>query len=82
LDSIEKAFNFWISQYPESYHPLDMERFYEFVDAVAKSKEHIGTDWLREKIAYSENRLNDKQTEDFVHDFERLLDFAQWKMGR
>lgn len=39
---VEYSFYQWINAYPESYHPLDMARFYRFVKAVCR---HNATRW-------------------------------------
>ena len=39
-NSISKQITFWLSVYPESYHPCDMERFYSIFDE-CKTKDDV-----------------------------------------
>jgi len=76
---IEKAFNCWISSHPESYHPLDMHRFYVFVKTVARySRRQKNSSWLRGKIKkYKQTNLTEKDIEYYCNLFETLLDFSK-----
>jgi len=40
----EYAFIIWMSNYPDSFHPMDMQRFYVFVKTVARYR---STKWRR-----------------------------------
>ena len=50
----QQLFDFWISQHPESYHPFDMERMYNFIFSMFMDDEYLGEDELY--IAFKENK--------------------------
>ena len=55
---IDKYFEMWISASPETWHPLEMKRFYIFTWAcITYGKKYRGYKWLREKIINSEHNL-------------------------
>lgn len=76
---IEKAFDCWISNYPESYHLLDIHRFYVFVKTVVRySKKQKDSFWLRDKIRKcKKTNLEEKNIEYYCRLFENLLDFSK-----
>ena len=73
---IEQAFTVWINNYPESFHPCDMERFYVFVKTVCRySRKRKGADWLEEKIKKSNSKLDEDDIENYCSKFVELQDF-------
>lgn len=75
---IDLAFNHWIRSYPESYHPMDMDRFYVLVKTVvaySRSKETRSADWLRKRIASVPNRLSEEDIENYCDKFMTLQDY-------
>jgi len=78
---IKKAFNLWINNCPESFHPLDMERFYVFVKTVCRySRKPKGSEWLRRKIKQIENKLSEEKIEIYCNKFEMLQEFHKAKV--
>lgn len=72
---VDQSFNLWISQYPESFHPLDLERFYGFVKCVCRySRRPKGGVWLREKLIETPN-LSEKDIETYCSKFIELQKF-------
>lgn len=69
-EEINRLFIFWISNHPESFHQLDMNRFYDFVLELFKEREELNSDILRRAIK-TEKKWNDQTIEDFV---ERFID--------
>lgn len=65
MDELTKAFEFWITQYPESYHPLDERRFYNFVEQAAVSTEHVDEEWITQRARNYEHNLSDSQLKEF-----------------
>lgn len=68
----EESFIIWLSNYPESFHPLDMQRFYTFVkNAISyHSKRWFNKDFFESQIrlhvpTFSENNID--------YYYERLL---------
>lgn len=79
---IERAFNSWMHEYPESYHPLDMERFYIFVKTVIKysRSEDVRTyEWLKNKISSVSHRLSEEDVDNYCSKFVELQKFYKAK---
>jgi hypothetical protein len=76
---IEVAFRRWITSYPESYHPLDMERFYTLVKSVmaySRSDATSSSEWLKEKIEkFPGHHLTEEDILDYCDKFMMLKDF-------
>ena len=72
----DQAFELWISQFPETYHPLDVNRFYSLVKAVCESGEYKNASWLEQKIRGANNkRMTDELIENYCDKFTELQDF-------
>jgi len=77
---IDQTFKAWIANYPESFHPLDMERFYRFVKTVCVySRRPKGSEWLRERIEQSGRHLDDDVVDTYCDRFVLLQEF--YKVG-
>jgi hypothetical protein len=78
---IDYSFNIWMSNYPESFHPLDMQRFYRFVHTVKRFSRKKDGLFLREKINEFQKKngikLDDKKIDYFCDLFLHLLDFCK-----
>ncbi len=73
---IEKAFAAWINNFPESFHPMDMQRFYSFVKTVCRySRKDKDGRWLENKIREYKSNLSDKDIEIYCEKFEELQKF-------
>lgn len=73
---IEYAFYCWINNYPESFHPSDMERFYRLVKTVKRYSRNVkGREWLSKKIRESQKRLSDEDVDYYCNLFLTLLDY-------
>ena len=65
VNTVEQAFELWITEFPESYHPLDQRRFYDFVARAAEADEYIDQEWLAERARQYKHNLTPEQLEDF-----------------
>lgn len=75
---IDTAFYFWINNSPESYHRLDMRRFYQLVKTVKQySRKPKSRVWIKEKIEKSGRGkgLSENDIEYYCDLFEKLLDY-------
>ena len=73
---IEQTFTVWINNYPESYHPLDMGRFYTFVKTVCRySRKPKDSEWLRNKLKQSDSKLNEDDIDTYCDKFAELQKF-------
>lgn len=68
----EESFIIWLSNYPESFHPLDMQRFYTFVkNAISyHSKRWFNKDFFESQIRLHVPTFDDNNINYF---YERLL---------
>lgn len=73
---IDQSFRLWVSQYPESFHPLDLKRFYTFVKYVCRySRREKGGLWLKEKLSKVKHRLSEEDIEAYCDKFSELQNF-------
>ena len=63
-----KLFKNWLSNSPESYHQLDMNRFYEFVQNLFINEEELNETTLSRAL-HEEKKWSDKNIEEFVIDY-------------
>jgi hypothetical protein len=77
MDKIEETFEHWISQYPESHHPLDEERYYEFIDEVVAYDDYIGPSWLRDKLGTTKHSMSNEQVEQLITEFDTLVEYGK-----
>ena len=73
---IDKTFKSWINNYPESYHPMDMDRFYVLVKTACRY-DRAGRDgtWLREQIRNSNRILQSDVIDYYCNLFDHLKSF-------
>ncbi len=58
---IKQSLRDWINNYPESFHPCDMNRFYSFVKCICRySRKQKGYQWLEKKLKQESNLNNEK----------------------
>ena len=68
----EESFIIWLSNYPESFHPMDMQRFYTFVKNVLSyhSKKWFDKSFFEAQIRYHIPTFSDENIDTF---YTRLL---------
>jgi len=79
--SAERWYKLWISQFPESWHWADLERFYMFVSVLVRNS-RIPRDryWLEENIRTDRPQLSDDDIEKYCYLFEHLQKYSNvWK---
>ena len=73
---IDVSFATWIANYPESFHPLDLERFYRFVKTVCVyGRKRRGAVWLRQKLESTNHSLDSDDIDSYCELFETLQVF-------
>jgi hypothetical protein len=77
MTDTEKAFEYWITQFPESHHPLDERRFYDFVEKAAVAEEYIDEEWLIEQSSRYQHKLNPKQLKEFGQKLDTIREYLQ-----
>lgn len=65
MDDATKNFDYWLSQFPESYHSLDERRFYDFVESLSLTDESIETGWLQQRLKDKTHRMSPEQVSDY-----------------
>lgn len=80
-EHLKKLFYYWISQHPESHHPLDIERFYDLTkDFISYKRKGKNSLWLKEQInLYNKHALSNDQIEYYCQIFDHLIDFHNFK---
>ena len=76
---VEESFIMWISMHPESFHPLDMHRFYTFVHSVIR---YNATSWhsfkkFQEKIWFHIPNFSQDNIEKFFNLMQLLINFSK-----
>lgn len=73
---IDEYFDTWISNFPESHHWADKNRFYSFVSIVCRyGRNPRYSDWLKKKIKSSNNNLSKEDIDYFCDLFDALQEF-------
>lgn len=76
-----KWYKVWINQFPESWHPSDLERFYMFVSILLRnSKKDRSYLWLKENLKEDCQKLSDQDVEKYCEIYEHIKNFKNvWK---
>lgn len=75
----EYAFIVWLDNHPESFHPLDMDRFYCFVKSVRRynSKKWVNYGYFKKKIISHSPKFDEENIELFHDKLVQLLAFSK-----
>lgn len=65
MEESMKAYEFWLSQFPESHHSLDDRRFYDFAEALAKTNEPVESNWLKSSLAEKTHKMRPEQVSNY-----------------
>ncbi len=73
----EYAFLVWMDSYPESFHPLDMQRFYSFVKTVVRfrSKKWQDQEYFKQQILARKPHFAERKIDYFYELMHKCLDF-------
>jgi len=74
---IDKRIDLWLNQYPESFHPYDMERFYKMVYWGYKRVPTFSGYWLRSEIIKRHHGLSDKNIQYYCEQTDKFIDFCK-----
>lgn len=79
--SARDLYELWISQYPESWHPSDLERFYMFLSVLLQNmKKERSRSWLEKNLREDCNKLTDEDIRKYGDIYEHIRDFKKvWK---
>ena len=75
----EYAFLIWLDNFPESFHPLDMDRFYCFVRSVKRynSSKWLEYEYFKKKILSHSPKFDEENVELFHSKLIELIDFSK-----
>ena len=84
IDPAEVAFFRWLNEFPDSYHPCDMGRFYSFVDTVIHYQKSYGKKWRNKDVFVSackkyNPRLDNECIMFYWNRFEAIKDYHRFK---
>ena len=79
--SVVKWYKIWINQFPDSWHPSDLERFYMFVSVLLNNnKKNRSYVWLKENLKEDCRKLSDQNIEKYCDIYEHIKNFKNvWK---
>jgi hypothetical protein len=74
---VEYSFHIWMSNYPDSGHWADKERFYSFVKTICRynARKWKDTGYLKKRILERKHRFDTKYLDYLLDLFIQLLDF-------
>jgi hypothetical protein len=77
----ERWYKLRVNQFPESWHPYDLERFYMFVSVLIRSsRKPRSGHWLDENIRVDRPQLSEDDINRYCELFEHLRDYSNvWK---
>lgn len=78
-----RLFHLWLSLFPESYHTLDMNRFYNFILSLFTTNEELTKEILMSAVK-EEKKWNEDRINTFVDEFiERYFELKRfWEFAR
>lgn len=81
----QDLFDLWINLFPETFHPSDMERFYDFIYSMFKNEEFISEDNLIRVLIDRkgwENKFARDQASRFVDVIENTIQVLRYLRDR
>ena len=67
-NEVKEKLRIWLSQFPQSTHPLDSRRFYDVVIAMRDTDSSIDDEDIREMLQECKPDWNEKYVEEFIHE--------------
>ncbi len=67
-----ELFERWLSNYPLSMHPFDMDRWTHFVYSIVKNGEEFNSEILEDGLNTHNHNGNQQQITDFMNRFESM----------
>ena len=79
--TVIKWYKNWIGAYPESWHSLDMNRFYMFVSVLlCRVKKERNREWLEENLMQDCKRLKKEDIKEYGRIYEHIKNYKNvWK---
>ena len=76
----EYSFLVWVSNFPESMHPNDMDRFYIFVHTLIRykrSEKWLDFSYFQKRILKEKPNFKNTKIEYFFNELQKLIKFSQ-----
>ena len=84
-EKAHEALTFWLSQHPETSHPLDTKRFHQFVFQLLEDGDNISDDYLYDEVQKAKPDWSEEATNEFVRDksilISELIQFGRFLRG-
>lgn len=77
----KEKFKKWLNAHPESWHPLDYERFHDFINELFLNKDSISGIELKEAIHELKKWENEKSIDDFIEKTQKIINELQLFYG-
>lgn len=76
---VEESFIAWVVMNPDSFHHLDMQRFYTFVHSVIRynAKSWLSFEKFKKKILFHKSNFPEKYIEYYFNLMRKLVDFSK-----
>lgn len=76
-----KWYKMWISQWPESWHTLDVQRFYMFISILLKKiRKERSRYWLEENLRMDCPKLSESDIQQYGEIYEHIKDYRKvWR---
>lgn len=80
INPVEVAFAKWISQFPNSFHPCDRERFYSFASTIIKYKKDASK-WFHKEYFVKRTKpyLEEENIDIYYKKFLDIVDYFELK---
>lgn len=77
-EKANKAFGDWISNYPESFHPIDMKRFAKMVITILDEGEDLEMEYIKEAGG---TRLSEWMVNTYMSRYQSMKDMYELLIG-
>ncbi len=77
-EQTNQLFYVWLRNSPESYHPYDMERFYDFIYNLLESREELSEEILTNSVKAEKSWTPEFVTEFVNSFFDRYLEIREF----
>lgn len=72
-NEVKEKLKTWLSQFPQSTHPLDSRRLYDVVIAMSDTDSSIDDEDIREMLIECKPDWPEDYVEEFIHDKQLLI---------
>jgi hypothetical protein len=81
-EETDRLFMRWLNENPYSWHPLDMERFHEFLLSLLKNNEELTEKILTDAISATQKRVKKDFIKDMFDRYRHIRDFWEFSIEK